>query len=222
MRLLDDHDKKLVPKMSTTMKQIFEHHFLPNWSGSAYYSDLYASTSVFDRIANLHRSIRIKVFPLPQSCHQEEEIPHIDHEDVYFQYWRPFHDEVFGKRLKKSKEQDPIPSTIDHIRWHPYLGSRLLNALVKYLYDLINPEFGMDGISDTPVCQESFAPYIVECLPYAETTPQNLDSLRAIAYLFPNARLKWNLPVEFWTLSVEFLKVSSSVPIQYIKLTIEE
>lgn len=189
-----------MPKMRTSMQNIFQHNFMSNFRGS-YYSELYVST--WHSGANA-RSIRIRVFPLSQGRYQEEEIPYIPYERLDKIYWHRFHDEIFRKA--QPTEEGSSTCIIELLRWHPFLASRLLNALVKYLYRKINNFEAGNYLEE--VTKETFA-HIVECLPYAQTTQQNLDSLRAIAYFFPKANLEWNPPVDFWFLSVEFLKVSS-------------
>lgn len=182
------------------MKQVFEDHFLPNFRGG-YYSELYFSTWCMEPNP---MSVRLRVLPLHHNDYQEEEIPYIPFDRLQDDLWQPFHDEVFRKT--PPTEEALIPPIIDHSDWHPYLASRLLNAVAKVLYGRVNFTFGVPG--NIELSKELFG-YIVECLPYAQATQQNLDLFRAIAYLFPKTCLEWNLPVDFWTLSVEFLKVSS-------------
>lgn len=211
LSILEEQDSDLVPKMRASMKQIFQKLFLPVYR-TPYRCNLYISRYWLDI------SVRLRVLPLTDGSFQVEETPHFPHDYLDPHGWRTFHDEVFRGRLQQGMDDSfaiAVANTLDHEDWHPYLASYLLNTLAVSLYRRINPKFSISyNILEEELDKESFA-YILECLPYAKTTQSNLDSLRAIAYLylFPNANLEWTPPLDFWSLSLGFLKVSTSASI---------
>lgn len=188
--------------MTTTMKRLFEHGFLPQFMGS-YEQQL----CMFGWDDHSFISITMAVLPLPQGFHQEQQTlgsTGVDNERHYSDYWRLFHDEIFGKTSGGIAD-----TIIDRSRWHPYLASRLLDALVKLIYGQIHPRLSFGSTSFK--VSESL-PYITQCLPYAQPTPENLEALRAIVYLYPQLTTPLSLPEAFWLLIVEFLQVSSYTP----------
>lgn len=196
VKILQGHNVGLQKTMMAILKHIFEHDFLPSLPES-FLGMLRADTSL--QIQGPARSIRIEVLPLPRGSYQKDcSAGNFLNPDE----WRPVHDEVFGKL--KRRLDGSTDFIIDPSRWYSYLVSQLLNALVRFLYGQIHPEFSTryDRYDET-------IPYIIQCLAYAQPTLENLDTLRAMVYLYPQVTPAWNPPEGFWILVVEFLQVSS-------------
>lgn len=206
LRLLNGHDNALPQKMTRVAKEIFDLGFLPSFTNQ-YPKELCVSIShsnLNQQTEKYWTTVRICVLPLPQGFYYQEEIVgkkfYSYHDD-----WRLFHDEVFGKA--GLTREDSVPSVINCSRWYPHLcilPSPSSSWPFIFQYD---ETFGKSR--HTKISEKSFS-YIIDCLPYAQTTEQNLNAFRAIAYLLPNVAvpLPWHLPADFWFSSVEFLKVS--------------
>lgn len=184
------------------MKQIFHHLFAPNYKKLCH-SPHYVST-MHANLINA-RTVRLRIHPLTNGTFQAEEVRHIRHVILSPNSWRTFHDEMFRKELN-------IPFanyTINHREWHPHLASCLLKTLVMDLYRESDATLKLDSkFCSARELPEGYLTYLVECLPYAETTSQNLDALRAIVYLFGKVDAEWDIPEQFWICCRDFLKVS--------------
>lgn len=177
--------------MRKTMEHIFEREFL---------SDFQRDLTTYSYIP-LSFSPEGQVLSSSEDQHPEmEKVSRLYSTGIPSNRWYPVHYEIFVRAIKEG----PIRQTINHQNWYPHLASYLLSSLVGCLYRTIHDS--TNAYHTNRLSRDDFA-CIVECLPNAETTPDNLYAFRAIAYLFPKAKLHWSPPEEFWFLSVEFLKV---------------
>lgn len=184
MRLLDDHDLDLVPKMRKAAEEIFNHHFLPNFIESYY--EVSSSNS-----SKAHGSVTI---PARSDCDENRRSSLLSYL-------------INQGDLEKELDDHIIPLIVNRVHWHPCLGINYLNDLVKLSHNAINPLF---GISQQEELSKQVYSHIISCLPDAKTTRWDLDTLHAMLHIFAQAGHGWCPPPEFSLVVIEFLKVSSS------------
>ncbi|PPQ83725.1 hypothetical protein CVT25_006129 [Psilocybe cyanescens] len=108
-----------------------------------------------------------------------------------------FHEEVF------ESEGSSVISPYD---WYHHLAAFLFTMLVKNQYAALNPSFEEYSGWKT-VTRKYFLP-LIECLPYAIPTQQNLNALRALHYVCSKIppQHQWRPPYGFCSPAIDFLK----------------
>lgn len=203
MLLLQAHAEALHQTLNTFMNDLFEYNFRQPLIECCNRTTLCA----YQYGQGGEKLIKIDVLPLPSGLDEQIMDDNEYASDAHYAldpcHWQRFHDENFGNVSNTAGSVSPfiVPS-----RWHPHLAFGLLKLLVSFCYSLIYPgvQRGWHNKDDDI---KSF-PYLIQCMPYAHPTPENLDALRAIVYLYPQIKGRWTPPEGLWASIVEFLHVS--------------
>lgn len=183
---MEGFDDSLPRRLASTMTSIFQLCFVPMFT-----------TPYFTELQLTDRPSKIMVSP---TTYWEETVNH--HADKSYDDGHMIY-RVHYQIFIRAPSTGPL---IKESHWYPYLASYLLNILVKCLGHgvLAVREMFVGGFRHKEVVDKMF-PYIVQCLPYAQTSQHNLDALRAVRHL--TANIMWHPPSGFCSLAMHLLKV---------------
>lgn len=192
------YNDNLPSRMQKMINEIYEQAFLPFYTEEPYFSNLW----IYDNTTG--KSVALNFISLldgsGETLYWEEDLSFQIPTGFLHGNFSAFNDRVFGGTINSPNRVET--PTISRANWYPHLAAFLLNILVKYLYHKLHPHF--EGHAD--VVENQFS-HIVECLPYARPTPQNLESIRALRYLYPNLGYPWFPPLGFCQSTIDLLLV---------------